>query len=103
MRFEFDDELLAHLQALATAKLRRNEPFFLSWTLPREQGSGRIALWIHPATPLMFQYKRVARYQLSAPLLQVMSLDAGSAFGLDITEHAEPTGSGRPVPHVRPV
>lgn len=101
LRFEFDDELLAHLQAVLTAKLKRDEPFFLTWSLPRVQGSGRVSLWIHPAVPIMVEFRRSGRMQLDAQLLQSLSLGAASATGLDISTLAEPTGSGRPVPHLR--
>jgi hypothetical protein len=103
MRFEFDDELLAHLQALLNAKLKRHEPFFVLWSLPRDYGSGRISLWMHPSVPMMFEYRHGARRQLNAQLLQVLSIEAASALGLDISEHTERTGSGRPVPHLRPL
>jgi hypothetical protein len=101
MRFEFDDELLAHVQALLTAKLKRNEPFFMWWSLPREQGSGRVSLWMHPSVPVMFEFRRVARYQLEGQLLNELALGSASAFGLDMSEHTQRTGSGRPVPHLR--
>lgn len=35
--FSIPDALPAHLQFLVSAKLRRNEPFFVNWTLPRDE------------------------------------------------------------------
>jgi hypothetical protein len=102
--FEFDDELLAHLEALLSAKLRRNEAFFLNWTLPREQGSGRICLWLHPSVPLMFRYKRgTKKPQLSAQLVQSLAAASASSAGLDLSEYLVHGGSGRPAPNIRPV
>jgi hypothetical protein len=36
-----DDRILAHLRLVATSKLRRNEPFLISWHDPADTGGGR--------------------------------------------------------------
>jgi hypothetical protein len=55
-RLELDDRLLTHLQIVFAAKLRRREPFILSWAQPTDLGSGRRALWIDNGVPIHFQY-----------------------------------------------
>jgi hypothetical protein len=54
--YDFDDRVLAHLQLLITAKLRRSEPFFLTWFLTSQQGSGRHTLWLDVGVPIHFHY-----------------------------------------------
>jgi hypothetical protein len=38
---EVDDRALAHLKMVMVAKLRRHEPFLLSWENSAAKGSGR--------------------------------------------------------------
>lgn len=86
MCFYFDDEILAHLQSIVTAKLRRGEPFFLSWRDPREVGGGRSAIWVHPSIPLSFHFDSVFRPTLDRDLLEHMALAALSPAGLDLDD-----------------
>lgn len=95
LRIEFEDHLLAHLQALMTAKLRRHEPFTISWNVTREQGSGRVTLWIGPAIPLAFHFTHTERLKLDPRLLERLSVEAASANGLDISQLVHQTASGR--------
>ena len=37
----FDDRVLAHLQIVIWAKIRRGEPFSFTWTEPSRNGYGR--------------------------------------------------------------
>jgi hypothetical protein len=53
---EFDDRLLAHLQLVIGAKLRRGETFFFSWRDDVEVGDGRTTIWMHDALSLVFTY-----------------------------------------------
>lgn len=54
--FDFEDRVLAHLQIVVTTKLRRYEPFFLSWVQSDSIGSGRQTLWIDNGVPIHFMY-----------------------------------------------
>ncbi len=51
---ELDDRVLAHLQVVIYAKLRRNEAFAFTWNHGSEHGGGRSSIWLHPTTPLQF-------------------------------------------------
>lgn len=52
--FEFDDRTLAHVLAVATVKLRRREPFLLSWPTGGEKTT-RTSVWIDNAIPLRYE------------------------------------------------
>ena len=54
--FPVEDRTLSHVQVVVGVKLRRHEPFFLSWTSGSAQGSGRHSLWIDRGVPLHFEY-----------------------------------------------
>lgn len=95
LRIEFDDQLLAHIQAIITAKLRRNESFTLSWQDPRAKGDGRTILWINQSIPLGFHFEESTRQPLDAKLLEDLSIAAASANGLDITPLVKKTKTGR--------
>ena len=46
MEIQFDDRVLAHVQIVMSAKLRRGENFFFSWRDSPSVGDGRSAIWI---------------------------------------------------------
>ena len=46
MEIQFDDRVLAHVQIVMSAKLRRGENFFFSWRDSPAVGDGRSAIWI---------------------------------------------------------
>jgi len=79
-----DDRTLAHLQAVITTKLRRNEGFLVQWDRPAESGSGRGALWIHPQCDLMYDYDGGREPGLDPQELDRM-MAAASGRGLRIT------------------
>jgi len=54
-RVLFEDRLLAHLQVVILDKLRRNEPFFMSW-LGSLAEAGRAGMWVHPAHSARFDF-----------------------------------------------
>jgi hypothetical protein len=53
---EFEDRVLAHLQIVIGAKLRRNEPFYFSWRDDAHSGDGRTVIWMHPTIPLSLKF-----------------------------------------------
>ena len=96
MSFHFDDAVLAHVQAVVTAKLRRGECFFLSWRDPQVVGGGRSAIWIHPAIPLNFHYDSVERPPLDRQLLEEMAIAAHGAGGLDLSDEVHLSRTAMP-------
>ncbi|MEO5921318.1 MAG: ATP-dependent DNA ligase, partial [Pseudolysinimonas sp.] len=51
-----DDRVLAHLKVVITGKLRRGEPFLLSWNEKVDTGGGRGSLWMHPGCDLVYRF-----------------------------------------------
>jgi len=85
-RIEFDDRLLAHLQIVIGAKLRRHEGFFLSWSEQASTGAERVTIWIEPAQPLMFRYQNDTPLMINREWLDTLTVAANSARGLVVTE-----------------
>ena len=88
---QFDDRVLAHLQVVFSAKLRRGESFFFSWSDDPMAGEGRSAAWIHPAIPVYFRYSGSRPPALNKAWLEDMAVAAGSNQGLVLQE--EPGGA----------
>lgn len=97
MSFYFDDDVLAHVQAVMTTKLRRGEAFFLCWRDPRDVGGGRSAIWLHPAIPLSFRFDAVERPTLDRQLLEEMAVAALGATGLDLDDSTHLSRTAMPV------
>lgn len=89
---EFDDRVLAHLQVVMSAKLRRGEGFFFSWFDTPAVGDGRSALWIGPAIPIYFKYNGSRQPALNKAWLEEMAIAAGSNQGLVLLD--EPGENG---------
>jgi hypothetical protein len=91
---EFDDRLLAHLQLVIGAKLRRNESFFLSWKDEQDAGGGRSVIWLHPALPIRFKYVGSRMPLINRNWIDALTVAANSAGGL--MPVTEPPAPGRP-------
>jgi hypothetical protein len=81
----FDDRVLAHLQVVIGAKLRRGESFYLSWSDP---GEGRSTVWLDRSMPLVFRYMGGRTPSLNREWLEILTASANSSQGLQVT--AEP-------------
>ena len=79
-----DDRTLAHVQAVITTKLRRNEGLLVHWEKAADAGSGRGAFWIHPSCDLIYEYDG-ARPQLEPEELDRMMREAAGSSGLGVT------------------
>lgn len=86
IEIQFDDRVLAHLQVVFSAKLRRGESFFFSWFDDPTVGDGRSAAWIHPAIPVYFRYSGSRPPVLNKVWLEDMAVAAGSNQGLVLQE-----------------
>jgi hypothetical protein len=82
MVFEFEDRLLAHLQIVIVNKLRRGEPFVMSWRVSAEVGSGREAIWLDPAIPLYFEFDGSRVPAINREWLGRLANSADSSVGL---------------------
>lgn len=97
VEIDFEDRVLAHLQIVVTAKLRRNESFLLSWRDDHSMGDGRSAIWLHPAVGLRYKYFGGRMPRINPTWIGALTDLANSAGGLYVT--AEPTESVRPAAH----
>jgi hypothetical protein len=85
---EFDDRLLAHLQVVIGAKLRRHEGFFFSWRDDPALGDGRSSIWIETSIPLYFRFASAERHQLNREWIEQLTHSANQTLGMFLT--AEP-------------
>ncbi|TFD61504.1 ATP-dependent DNA ligase [Cryobacterium suzukii] len=81
---DFDDRVLAHIQLVIGAKLRRGESFYFSWRDDPFVGGGRSTVWVHPGISLAFKYFGSKAPTLNRDWVEALSLSANSASGLQI-------------------
>lgn len=91
----FDDRLLAHLQIVIGAKLRRREGFFISWMDAPGVGGGRSSVWLDSSIPLRFTFTNNARHTINRVWIDELAASANTAQGLRVTP--EPTDETAPV------
>lgn len=82
VKTEFDDRLLAHLQQVICNKLRRGEPFLLTWREDPSTGEGRTSVWVHPHAALSFKYRGSRRPSINRQWLEVLAYSANQPTGL---------------------
>jgi len=94
-KVEIEDRTLAHLQVVITAKLRRGEPFNLSWKDDSSLGGGRTTVWVHSACSLVYKYRGSRVPQLNYSWVDALAFVANSPSGLhvvpeppDLTSHS---------------
>jgi hypothetical protein len=86
---EFDDRLLAHLQAVIVAKLRRDEGFLFTWKDADSVGEGRNCIWLHRSIPLYFRYPVAQPPAVNRAWLEALTVSANSPGGLRIVDEPE--------------
>ncbi|HEV7951424.1 MAG TPA: ATP-dependent DNA ligase [Glaciihabitans sp.] len=88
---DFDDRVLAHLQVVIGAKLRRGESFYFSWKDDARIGNGRTTIWIHPTVPMIYKYFGGKMPMLNRLWIDALVSSANSSGGLQLV--TEPTGN----------
>ena len=81
-----DDRILAHLKLVATSKLRRNEPFLLSWHDANDVGGGRSSIWLHANCDLHYKFDGGTPAAIDQELIEKLSVEANAARGIQIDE-----------------
>jgi len=90
----FDDRVLAHLQVVIWAKVRRGENFSFTWTDPGRNGYGRTSIWVSPSVSLSFQYFGSKLPMINPQWVQALTKSANSANGLQLVPEPGGTGGG---------
>jgi hypothetical protein len=84
---ELDDALLAHLQIVIGAKLRRNESFYFSWTAESSTGPRKNTIWLQHSIPLRYHYSDDSTHPIDRDLLERLAAAANTSNGLVATQH----------------
>ncbi|AMB59818.1 hypothetical protein [Microterricola viridarii] len=87
--YELEERTLAHVKVAAGSKLRRQESFYLSWSIPASAGSGRVSIWLSPAIPLQFHFKSPTAPQLNRVWLTALEMTAMGDRGMVVLPEAE--------------
>ncbi|MCM3695419.1 hypothetical protein [Microbacterium oleivorans] len=85
-----DDRLLAHLEVVMVTKLRRREPFILTWTVDPSLGSGRVSRWVGVSTSWDVRYHSRSTGPLNPAWIESLMATANSPSGLRIVPEPEP-------------
>lgn len=99
---DFDDRLLAHLQAVIMAKVRRGESFPFTWKDDMSLGGGRTTVYIHPHASMIFKFHGGRSPQLNPAWLHVLTYNANSGRGLYVSPEPGP-GAAQHGQHVDPM
>lgn len=84
LAIEFDDRVLAHLQVVIGAKLRRREGFFFSWRDDPAVGDGRSSIWLETSIPLFFGFATTERHELNREWLEQLMKSSNESQGLTL-------------------
>ncbi|WP_315106641.1 ATP-dependent DNA ligase [uncultured Microbacterium sp.] len=90
-KVEVEDRALRHLQLVMTAKLRRGEPFPYTWKEDASIGGGRITVWLHAGSSLVFKYVGSRQPEINRAWVDALAYTANSPGGLYLVP--EPAGS----------
>ena len=80
---DFEDRLLAHLQIVIGAKLRRGESFAFGWRDSEGVGNGRTLIWVHPALPLRYKYSGATMPAINREWIELLTTAINSPSGLE--------------------
>lgn len=98
VKVDFEDRLLAHLQLVIGAKVRRGESFFFTWSDHESVADGRTTLWIHPRLAMTFKYYGGREPVINLAWIEALMATANSPLGLRaIPEPAEPANVLDPI------
>lgn len=86
----FEDRVIEHLEAAFSAKLRRHEPFLFFWSIHQSLGSGRMAVWVHPAIGLDYRYDSLRRHGLNPVWVDALVSAASSPSGMRVVPEPTP-------------
>src|SRR5690606_32806471 len=82
VKVDFEDRLLAHLQIVMGAKLRRGESFHLMWKDDASIGDGRTTVWVHPGVTLVYKFYGSRKPKINRAWIEALMYAANSVTGL---------------------
>jgi len=90
IKVDFDDRLLAHLQIVIAAKVRRGESFHFTWKDHVSIGNGRTMVWVHPRVSLVYKFYGSRHPQINRGWIEALMYTANAPTGLyPVPEPAE--------------
>jgi hypothetical protein len=99
VRVEFEDRVLAHLQLVIGAKIRRGESLHFTWKDDPSIGDGRTAVWVHPRVSLVYKFYGSRRPAINSAWIDALMYTANTPAGLYLmpepAEHV-PVSGGNP-------
>jgi hypothetical protein len=81
-KVDLEDRALTHLQIVIVNKLRRGEPFALTWKDDASLGNGRTTVWVHPAASLVFKFSGSRQPDINPAWLEALARTANAQQGL---------------------
>ena len=87
---DFDDRMLAHLQLVIGAKLRRGESFYFCWKNDMVTGGGQTTIWVNPALSMTFRYLGSRMPLINRAWIEALSVSANSPGGLHLLAEPAP-------------
>lgn len=82
IKVDFEDRLLAHLQLVIGAKLRRGESFHSTWKDDSSLGSGRTMVWVHPRVSLVYKFYGSRQPSVNRAWVEALMYTANASTGL---------------------
>ena len=92
-KVDFDDRVLAHLQAVIGAKVRRGESFHFTWKDDDSIGDGRTMVWIHPGASLLYKFYGSRQPAINRAWVDALMNAANSPGGLHLVPEPEEASS----------
>lgn len=82
VKIDFEDRLLAHLQLVIGAKLRRGESFHFTWKDDASIGNGRTVVWMNPTISLVYKFYGSRQPAINRAWIEALMYTANSPTGL---------------------
>lgn len=87
--YELEDRTLAHVRLAAGAKLRRQESFYLSWSVSDDPLMGRVSVWLSPSTPLQIHFLGNTAPAINPVWIRALELSAVGDRGMIVMAESE--------------
>jgi hypothetical protein len=100
IEIEIEDRLLAHLQLVIGAKLRRKESFFFSWRDDPASGDGRSSIWMDVSIPIFFKYRSSRVPEINREWIDLLIQSSHSGRGLEFIPEPGEGATAPPASHV---